>query len=204
MRRRQTQNDQPELNLAPIMNMVVILIPLLLLSVVFLRVGVVNVSTPSLTPGAASGGEETSRVTLAVGATGFIVSSNQGEIGRVEVEDPKAARRALDRARSAYDAGDVAAAEAALRDFSSSFGWSELYATMRRAKETNPAVEVVHLTADADVPYALVIKAMDAVRFRLPKDEFRSETEFWAANLAANSNPSAEPLFPDPVLTIAR
>lgn len=46
-RRRTSIGPRSEPNLAPLMNMVMILIPLLLLSTVFVRTGVVNVSAPS-------------------------------------------------------------------------------------------------------------------------------------------------------------
>ncbi len=45
-KRHSFAEEEQELNLAPIMNMVMILIPLLLLSTVFLKTGVVNISSP--------------------------------------------------------------------------------------------------------------------------------------------------------------
>lgn len=45
-RRRAQPEENQDLNLAPIMNMVMILIPLLLLSTVFIKAGVVNISSP--------------------------------------------------------------------------------------------------------------------------------------------------------------
>ena len=45
MRKKRSQEAKLELNLAPIMNLVMILIPLLLLSVVFEQMGVINVSS---------------------------------------------------------------------------------------------------------------------------------------------------------------
>ena len=45
-RRRAQPEEVQDLNLAPIMNMVMILIPLLLLSTVFIKAGVVNISSP--------------------------------------------------------------------------------------------------------------------------------------------------------------
>ena len=45
-RRRRVEEDSQELNLAPIMNIVMILIPLLLLSTVFMKAGVINISSP--------------------------------------------------------------------------------------------------------------------------------------------------------------
>ena len=45
-RSKRIEQENQELNLAPIMNMVIILIPLLLLSVVFLKVGVINITAP--------------------------------------------------------------------------------------------------------------------------------------------------------------
>ena len=49
--KRDSTDEIKELDLTPIMNMVVILIPLLLLSMVFLEVGVINITAPKLSVG---------------------------------------------------------------------------------------------------------------------------------------------------------
>ena len=53
MPKRREPEEQAQPDLAPFMNMVVILIPMLLLSVIFVSAGVVNVSTNLTTPGRA-------------------------------------------------------------------------------------------------------------------------------------------------------
>lgn len=50
-RSKRMAEEEQDLNLAPIMNMVVILIPLLLLSVVFVKVAVINITAPKLSVG---------------------------------------------------------------------------------------------------------------------------------------------------------
>ena len=206
MKRRDDNSTDHELNLAPIMNMVVILIPLLLLSVVFLSVGVINVSAPSLTPGTAQsdGESEDPRITVAVARDGFIVSSRNGEIARVEARDQAAVGDVIDRARKAHAAGDGAAAEAALDDLMLAYDWNTLYEVMVDVKKRHPETTTVHMTADPDVPYAALVSTMDAVRYRLEAERYDSDSEFWTANVAANSSSRATPLFADPILNVAR
>ena len=74
-RKRDDISVETDLNLAPIMNMVVILIPLLLLSVVFLKVGVINITAPKLSMGPPSDApppvDEPLNLTVAVSSKGF-------------------------------------------------------------------------------------------------------------------------------------
>jgi biopolymer transport protein ExbD len=79
-RRRYKDEENHELNLAPIMNMVMILIPLLLVMVQFNPKGVIPINSPSAAAGGATSEEDSDEVqvpTLLVGVTssGFRVRS---------------------------------------------------------------------------------------------------------------------------------
>lgn len=82
-RRRQEEDENLELDLAPIMNMVMILIPLLLLSTVFVKTGVVNISSPrnaqANTPEQEEREEETPvpRVVVYISQDGFRVGDQR-------------------------------------------------------------------------------------------------------------------------------
>ena len=206
MRRHESDETQPELNLAPIMNMVVILIPLLLLSVVFISAAVINVSTPQLTPGPASetSNEPSAHLTLVLSSAGLVVTSKQGELARVEVEDRQRFEESLRALQEARAAGDREAEEDALARLSEQYRWATLYGEMTAVKKKYPETTTLHLTADSELPYALVVRAMDAVRFQLPTESYSSNHDFWAANIAANRSGRSTPLFSDPVLAIAR
>lgn len=206
MKRRDDSTTDPELNLAPIMNMVVILIPLLLLSVVFLSVGVINVSAPSLTPGTvrSDGESEDPRITVAVAGDGFVVSSRNGVIDRIAPRDESGLRDAIERTHRARESGDPEALQQALDEMMTAYDWNGLYETMVEVKRQHPSTATVHMTAEPNLPYAALVSTMDAVRYRLEADRFESDRAFWAANVDANGSSSAEPLFADPVLNVAR
>jgi biopolymer transport protein ExbD len=205
MPRRDDSTTDPQLNLAPIMNMVVILVPLLLLSVVFLSVGTINVSAPSLSPEVARGEEtEDPRITVAVGRDGFTVSSREGEIATVAPEDAAQLRDAIDRTRAAHATADGEAAEQALDDLLAAYDWNGLYEAMVAVKKQHPSTGTVHMTADPDVPYAVLVASMDAVRYRLEADRYDSDGTFWSANSTASGSSAPVPLFADPILNVAR
>ncbi|TVR02380.1 MAG: hypothetical protein EA398_07950 [Deltaproteobacteria bacterium] len=78
-RRKDVVDEVQDLNLAPIMNMVMILIPLLLLSTEFMKAGVVNISSPRQAQATQADSEEQEeedpvpRVLIAISSDGFRV-----------------------------------------------------------------------------------------------------------------------------------
>lgn len=180
---RTPQDPTSELNLAPLMNMVVILIPLLLLAVVFLQVGVVNVSTPKLSPGVASDGapDESLNLTVAITEDGFVLSSAEG----------------------VYPGAKRCEGAPTICNVDGRHDWVALYNTLAEIKRAHPDETTIQLTADPDVEYATVIRVMDVARFKLTGESYRSDSEFWSAHYAVSSTGYAS-LFPDPVLTVAR
>jgi len=218
MARRTPRIEEPdqELNLAPIMNMVIILIPLLLLSVVFLKVGVINVSTPSLTVGDKTEPPEDipQKLTVAISSQGFIVGTRDGILpGRgacantdvtVCLSDQSAdVRGAFMQAQKLSSAGQLTQAEGVLDEALAHYDWASLYNTLSLLKKANPEETKIYVSADADIPYAAVIRLFDVARVKLEKDSYDSATAFWSAQQARDGR-LAEQLFGDPVLAIAR
>ena len=206
MKRHRDHDADHDLNLAPIMNIVVILIPMLLLGVVFLSTAVINVSMPDLSPGPASeeGDEENPRVTLALGQAGVVISSKDGELARLELDDRRDYEETLRALEQAREVGDRSAEDVALTKLTEQFAWSEVYGAMLETKRQYPSTSTVHLSADPDLPYAILVAAMDAVRFELPSATYESDRDFWAANASANRDRGADPLFADPIVTVTR
>jgi len=218
MARRTSRIEEPEqdLNLAPIMNMVIILIPLLLLSVVFLKVGVINVSTPSLTTSEHTEPiEETpQKLTVAISDKGFIVGTKDGILpGRGACADTDVTvclsdrganvREAFTRAQKLSTAGKLTEAEGVLDEALAQYDWASLYNTLSQLKRANPEESKIYVSADADVPYAAVIRLFDVARIKLEKDSYDSAAAFWSAQQSRDGR-RAEQLFGDPVLAIAR
>src|SRR5699024_6788058 len=84
--KRESTDEIPELDLLAFMNMVVILIPMLLLSVVFVQVGVINITAPKLSMGPPSStppetpDEEPLNLTVAVNAKGFRIAAKSAQL----------------------------------------------------------------------------------------------------------------------------
>ena len=208
------KEEEQDLNLAPIMNMVVILIPLLLLSVVFVSVSVINVNAPSLAPGKQSDTieEEKEKITVSIGASGFHVATNKGNLPVVAgcpkdgpticlVEPGESTHDGFAKARELIERNQREQGSALLEDTVARYDWRQLYNTLSELKRTNPEEKVIHVSADPDIPHAAVVRLFDVSRTRLEKDHYDSVAAFWAAPINRSKDGA---LFPDPVLTIAQ
>ena len=216
---RQTKDETPDLNLAPIMNMVVILIPLLLLSIVFLKVGVININAPKLSIGPPSEEpppeqDEPLNLTVAVSSKGFRLGATgailpelpgcpvPGPTICLEKQDAQVATL-LEDARMKLLGGDSQAGEAVLDQAMNAYNWKELYNQLARIKGQYPDETLINITADPDVPYALIVRVMDVSRFKLEKDSYSKTSEFWTAPYKKGAKTN-ELLFPDPVLAVVQ
>jgi biopolymer transport protein ExbD len=216
--RKRSELETPELNLAPIMNMVVILIPLLLLSVVFLKVGVINITAPKLSMGPPSDtpppDEPPLNLTVAVNAKGFRLAATGAvlpemagcpvpgpticlEQANVDVSDK------FGKARAALAGGNLQQGEAELDAALGAYNWKELYNQLVRIKNQYKDETIINISADPDVPYAAIVRVMDAARFKLEKDSYSKTSDFWGAQYA-KGGAGYEELFPDPVLSVAQ
>lgn len=209
---------EQELNLAPIMNMVVILIPLLLLSVVFLKVGVINITAPKLAMGPPSDTpppeEEPLNLTVAVNAKGFRIAATGAvlpEMAGCPVPGPTICLEAQSvdvadkfaKARTQIASGNLAGGEAELEAALNAYNWKELYNQLVRIKTQYKDETIINISADPDVPYAAIVRVMDVARFKLEKDSYSKASDFWAAQYSKGGSGYTE-LFPDPVLSVAQ
>lgn len=216
--RRQDISVEQELNLAPIMNMVVILIPLLLLSIVFLKVGVINITAPKLSMGPPSDTpppeEPPLNLTVAVNAKGFRIGATGAilpEMAGCPVPGPTICleNQTVDvsakfaEARSQLAKKQLGAGEAALDGALGAYNWKELYNQLVRIKTQYKDETIINISADPDVPYAAIVRVMDVARFKLGKDSYSKTSEFWSAQYAKGGT-GYEELFPDPVLSVAQ
>jgi biopolymer transport protein ExbD len=218
-KRRSSGDGDQDINLAPFMNMVVILIPLLLLSVVFVKVGVINITAPKLSTGPPSEeqpdpDEEPLNLTIAVNPKGFRIAATGATLPELqgcptpgpticlEKQDADVADQ-FDRARELFRKGQTADGEKALNKALSAYNWPELYNQLVKIKNEYPEETVVNLSADPDVPYAAMVRVMDVARYRLKKDEYEESSKFWSADYKKKGNNYVK-LFSDPVLAIAQ
>jgi biopolymer transport protein ExbD len=217
-------NETDEVNLVPFMNMVVVLIPMLLLSVVFLKIGVINITSPELSVGEPSEpkkkkkDEKPLNLTVAVadnglriGATGAILPPEQGcpsdgptlclADDSIDVESK------VEQAREQFEKGNVTEGKKLFSEAASAYDWMGLYNKLSEIKKEYPDETVVKISANPDIPYDLIVTAMDTVRHKLQKDSYDNRKDFWQAKPKTetkNGKKIAQPLFNDPVLSIAK
>ena len=151
------EQDFGDLDLIPIMNLVLILIPLLLLSVVFLEITVINVTMPQKSLGAAANaGEPPKRLQLMVSKEGFWII--QGE-------------RAMPTIPECQGRGSqvtICLRDAEAKEPIDRYDWLMLYNTLLSIKgdamwSDHEQLEVV---AGADISFGVIVKAMDTSRFQ--------------------------------------
>lgn len=217
--RRDGGDETPDLDLAPFMNMVVILIPMLLLSVVFIKIGVINITAPKLSVGPPSEEqpeqeEEPLNLTIAINAKGFRIAAKNAQLPPVgscpqdgpticlEKENVKVASK-FEAARSAFakDQAEVGGKE--LEEGLAAYNFRELYNQLVKIKEKYPEETVVNLSADNDIPYAVLVRVMDVARYKLGKDSYSKTSAFWEAKYKKKGK-SYDELFNDPVLSVVQ
>ncbi len=216
----------PELDLAPIMNMVIILIPLLLLSVVFVEVSVINVTAPKLSVGGPPAEtpeqeEKPLNLTIGIGDRGFQISASGGNLpatGSCPADGPTLCLRSdrqmdvkakFNQARQTMaNPGGMREGEKILNEAIGAYNWRELYAQLIKIKRQYPKETVMNISADPDIPFAMVVRLMDVARYELEKDDYPNDEVFWQAtpksNGAEGETRTYELLFSDPVFAIVQ
>ena len=224
-RSRGSGDEQGDLDLVPFMNMVVVLIPMLLLSVVFLKIGVINITSPKLSVGPPSEKkpekkEKPLNLTVAVddkgfriGATGAILPPQQGcpKTGPTIclAEDSVNVQEEVKQAREAFAKGKGGAVQGRkiLKKTEGAYNWMGLYNQLMKIKSKYPDETVVKVSASPDMPYSLVIRTMDVARYKLEEDSYDSRKKFWQAKPETEvkgEKKIPKALFNDPVLSIAK
>lgn len=213
-RRRREEAEQAELNLAPIMNMVMILIPLLLLSTVFIKTGVVNISSPrnaqSNTPEQEEQEEETPvpRVVVYISQDGFRVGDQRNlpefqqfttPIGRCGGGGGAAA--AEGRQLSPHDMAEIPPTIClrqgadANADLVQQLDFAALYNQLlairlqpqwfdRFGEENNAVISIL---GDPEIPFNVLIKTMDTARYFLAAEGSNLSAPSASSNVAAYS-----------------
>ncbi len=197
--RHQDDPDETELNLAPIMNIVIILIPLLLLSVVFVSASIINIHVPTLCGVSACDASDKDtptapplNLTVAIGHKGFELAARAAPLPPIEgcpsdgpticLRDTQADTADLfGQARRAIDSGDRAQGQAILDRALEQYDWRRLYNTLHQLKVDNPDESIVSVSASSDVPFAAVVRLFDTARVRLKSGHYDSVAAFWKA-----------------------
>jgi len=152
--------DVPDLDLVPIMNLVLIIIPLLLLSTVFMEVNLLDVTMPQRQMGGAQSNEPPKRLQIMVSKEGFWVITGDMALPTIPAHS---GRCNLSICLKAPDEKVLVAR----------YDWMALYNTLMDIKAGDYREHyTAEIAAEADIPFGVVIKAMDVARYQLvPKAE---------------------------------
>ena len=229
-RSKRMEQEEQELDLAPIMNMVVILIPLLLLSVVFVEVAVINITAPKLSMGPQSDtppedDKKPLNLTVTVAPNGLRIAAEGGQMSPVGACDPNGPTICLrkdkgidvgakfSQARELVNKGDLNKAGVSIEEGLSAFDWQTLYNELSKIKARYPEETVMNVSADPDVPFGAIVRLMDVARCQLEKESYDTEKAFWDAKCKTvdvrdeedgKMKKKSADLFSDPVLAIAQ
>ncbi len=155
-----------ELNLTPIMGLMVLLIPMLLFLFNFFEVKVQAVAAPRLGSGAAKpqDGEEEKKplnLTVHIGKNGF----------GIKVQDELSANENLTPIpKRVYDGFE-----------GEDFDYPALYARLRGFKDKYKDEATINISADMDVPWQTVARTIDAARLQLEEPAYDDMTKFMTA-----------------------
>ena len=218
--RLHTMEEGTELNLAPIMNVVMILIPLLLVSASFLVVATLKVHSPknaqSVTPPDQEEQEEVPvpRVLVAITEDGFTISDLR--------QSPAFLASGLGNAipecasNASPEPGQVpvtvctrpqgATASRLIQRLNYRGLYNRLVETYEHEAwnaQWDDSNSIINIVADREIPVEVVIRTMDIARFFLENDRYDNEEGFQQARYRTeDSRPVA--LFRDPVLLLPR
>lgn len=147
----------PGLDLTPIMNMVLCLIPLMLLSVVFMTISVIDVSMPQRSAGAAaSDGEPPQRLQLFISKQGFTIVEGVKSLPAIEGCPNDGPTICL---KDENESTEV-----------KKYNWLQLYNTLfgiKTQKGEWSDHDQIDIVADSAVNYGVLVKAMDISRYQL-------------------------------------
>ena len=200
-----------DLNLVPIMNLVVCLIPMVLLGTALVKVGVINVNAPNFGMGKSSNENEDEKkplnLTVMIGEKGIMIKASVPlnaiikPTDGVEVSESGINIKEVEPFRM-HDI-EVGKNETVKKPFYH-FNFPVLYSLMAQIKDgvtdQYPNETVIKLAVDSNIPVKHVIEAMDSIRFRLEKDTYVKDTEFKEASVKyeeVDGKRRAVPLWPD-------
>ena len=179
--------EAEDLSLTPIMNIVLVLIPLMLLNVVFMTISVINVTMPQRSAGSAQNGEPPKRLQLFISQQGFTVVENMGALPAIE--GCPAGGPTICTLKDEIDPDREVETDR--------YNWLKLYNTLLELKQKSDWQdhEQIEIVPDQSVNFGVLVKAMDIARNqRVTRGEY--ETAIKGKQLLSNDelNDSLPPM----------
>jgi biopolymer transport protein ExbD len=200
-----------DLNLVPIMNLVVCLIPMVLLGTALVKVGVINVNAPNFGMGKSSEEKEDDKkplnLTLLMGEKGLMIKASIPLSAIIKPTDGVEVSESgiTIREKEPFKLVDV---EVGKNEYIKKpfyhYNYPVLYSLLAQikdgVKDQYPKDTVIKLGIDANIPVKHIIEAMDSIRFRLEKDTYSKEDDFMEAAIKyeeVDGKRRPIPLWPD-------
>jgi biopolymer transport protein ExbD len=210
-RKKGIDDNIEDLNLVPIMNLVVCLIPMVLLGTALVKVGVINVNAPNFGMGKSSEEKEDDKkplnLTLLMGEKGLMIKASIPLSAIIKPTDGVEVSESgiTIREKEPFKLVDV---EVGKNEYIKKpfyhYNYPVLYSLLAQikdgVKDQYPKDTVIKLGIDANIPVKHIIEAMDSIRFRLEKDTYSKEDDFMEAAIKyeeVDGKRRPIPLWPD-------
>lgn len=144
--------EDPDVDMVPIMNMFLVLIPFLLLSASFFHIKAINTSVPVLSDASSVTAKENKIkliITLELNKNGIHLSAMSDEL-----TEAKLAEFEFHLAKESQG----------------QFPFDQMYGCLEKIKQKYPASDTVILIPDNDILYNTIVQAMDMARYTAEKN----------------------------------
>jgi len=154
-----------DINLIPIMNLVLCLIPLVLFKTQLVKIGMVNVSAPKVGPASTKKQEEDKEqkplgLTVALSKDGFLLKATGADLSTIfeGQGDSNGVKIAMKTEDYSNKDGDV--------EKLTTYDYIELYKKLLKLREQYPDDKLLTLTAEPELEFKYLIRTMDVVRYQ--------------------------------------
>lgn len=153
-----------DINLVPIMNLVLCLIPLVLFKTQLVKIGMVNVSAPKVGPASSQKQEEDKDtkplgLTVALSKDGFLLKATGADLSAYFNEgDATGVKIPMKAEQYSNKNGDV--------EKVTTYDYIELYKKLLKLRESYEDDKLLTLTAEPELEFKYLIRTMDVVRYQ--------------------------------------
>ena len=191
-----------DLNLVPIMNMMVVLIPVVLVGTSLIKIGVVDVSSKFGQASAATkeDKEKPLGLMIALSDKGFRLSATGGDVAAIlgEQTDGSSVLLAKENVVVPVKQSDDSTRDEQILDYP----YRDLYNRLVKIKKQYKKERMVTVTASPTIPFKYIIATMDAVRDRLDADDYAEEKVFREAKRKSEGSVEETTLFDQVVFAL--
>ncbi len=183
-----------ELNLVPVMNMVMCLIPVVLVGSSQIKVGVLNVNARPYHFGDQKPQppetEKPLNLTVAIGEDGYHLRATGADLNQ-------------------FIQGDLAEQKDSpegpfIKKKGTGYNQVELYNQLVQIKQHFPNESMINLSADPGISFKHLVAVMDVARVRLDSDSFQDLKSFQNAGLRYHPDGKPDLLWPDTIFAVVR